>query len=58
MVGQSILLRAIKTEVSLDCDDPANKDLVLQQCGERVEKLSQQDKLSKFSTDAGCSECS
>ena len=37
----------------LDCDDLANKDLLLQQYGERIEKLTQQDKLSKISTDAG-----
>ena len=43
----------IKTEVPLDCDDPANQDLLLQQNGERIEQLSQQDKLSKFCMDAG-----
>ena len=43
----------IKTEVLLDCDDPANKDLLLQQYGERIEKLSQQDKLSTFCMDTG-----
>ena len=43
----------IKTEVPLDCDDLASKDLLLQQYGERIEKLSQHDKLSKFCTDAG-----
>ena len=43
----------IKTEVPLDCDDFARKDLLLQQYGERIEKLSQQDKLSKFCMDAG-----
>ena len=42
----------IKTEVPLDCDHLARKDLLLQQCGERIEKLSQQDKLSKFCMDA------
>ena len=53
LMGQSIVLSAIKTEVSLDCDDPTNQDLLLQQYGERIEKLSQQDKLSKFCLDAG-----
>ena len=56
MVGQSsssLALSVIKTYVPLDCDDPANQDLLLEQCGERIEKLSQQDKLSKFCTDAG-----
>ena len=43
----------IKTEVPLDCDDPANQNFLLQQYGERIEKLSQQDKLSKFCLDAG-----
>ena len=42
----------IKTEVLLDCDDLANQHLLLQQYGERIEKLSQQDKLSKFCMDA------
>ena len=43
----------IKTEVPLDCDDRAHKDLLLQQYGERIEMLSQQDRLSKFCMDAG-----
>ena len=47
------MLNVIKTEVPLDCDDLAHKDLLLQQYGERIEKLSQQDKLSKFCMDAG-----
>ena len=42
-----------KTEEPLDCDDRARKDLLLQQYGERSEKLSQQDRLSKFCMDAG-----
>ena len=53
VMGQSIVLSAVKAEVSLDCDDPTNQDLLLQQYGERIEKLSQQDKLSKFCMDAG-----
>ena len=56
MMGQSsssLALSVIKTEVPLDCDDRASKDLLLQQYGERIEKLSQQDKLSKFCMDAG-----
>ena len=51
--SSSLVLSVIKTEVLLDCDDPTNKDLPLQQYGERIEKLSQQDKLSKFCMDAG-----
>ena len=53
VMGQSIVSSAIKTEVSLDCDDPTNQDLLLQQYGERIEKLSKQDKLSKLCMDAG-----
>ena len=34
-------------------NDHAHKDLLLQRYGERIEKLSQQDKLSKFCIDAG-----
>ena len=37
----------VQTELPLDCDDPANQDLLLQQYGERIEKLS------KFCMDAG-----
>ena len=53
VMGQSIVLSAIKTEVSLESDDPTNQDLQLQQYEERIEKLSQQDKLSKCCMDAG-----
>ena len=54
--GQSSSLfvpSVIKTEVPLDCDDRARKDLLLQHYGERIEKFSQQDRLSKFCMDAG-----
>ena len=50
--SSSLVLSVIKTEVPLDCDDPANEHFLLQQYGERIEKLSQQDKLSKFCKDA------
>ena len=53
VVGQSIVLSAIKTEISLESDDQAYQKFLLQQYGERIEKLSQQDKLSKFCMDAG-----
>ena len=43
----------MKTEVLLVSDDPANQIFLLQHYEERIEKLSQQDKLSKFSMDAG-----
>ena len=51
--SSSIVLSAIKTEVSLESDDPAYQNFLLQQYGERIEKLSQQDKLSKICMDAG-----
>ena len=51
--SSSFVPSVIKTEMPLDCDDLAHKDLLLQQYGERIEKLSQQDKLSKFCMDAG-----
>ena len=48
------MLSAIKTEVPLESDDPADQNFSLsQQYEERIEKLSQQDKLSKFCKDAG-----
>ena len=53
MIGQSIVLSEIKTEVPLENDDPANENFVLQRYEERIEKLSQQDKLRKFCVDAG-----
>ena len=43
----------IKTDVPLDNDDRAHKDLLLQRYRERIEKLSQQDRVSKFCMDAG-----
>ena len=53
VVGQSILLSAIRTEVSFENDDPAYQNFLLQQYEERIERLSQQDRLSKFCMDAG-----
>ena len=55
--SSSLVLSVIKTEVPLDCDDPAYKDFLLQQYGERIEKLSQQDKLSKILYGCRISEC-
>ena len=52
-MGQSIVLSVIKTEVPLENDDPTYQNFPLQRYEERIEKLSQQDKLSKFCTDAG-----
>ena len=44
VMGQSILLSAIKTEVSSESDDPAYQKFLFQQYEERIEKLSQQEK--------------
>ena len=55
--SSSLVLGVIKTEVLLDCDDPTNQDLLLQQYGERIEKLSQQDRLSQFLYGCRISEC-
>ena len=51
--SSSFVQSVIKTEVSLERDDPAYQNYLLQQYEERIEKLSQQDKLSKFCMDAG-----
>ena len=42
----------INTNIPLN-DDPAHEEFLLQRYRERIEKLSQQDRLSKFCTDAG-----
>ena len=53
VMGQSIVLSEIKTEVLLDNDDPAYQNFLLQQHEERIARLSQTDKVSKFCMDAG-----
>ena len=53
VMGQSIVLSEIKTEVSLENDDPAYQNLLLQQYEQRIERFSQQDKVSKFCMGAG-----
>ena len=53
VMGQSIVLSEIKTEVPLENDDPAYQNLLLQQYEERIERLSQKDKVSKFCMDTG-----
>ena len=39
--SSSLVLSVIKTQVPFDCDDLACQDFLLQQYGERIEKLSQ-----------------
>ena len=53
VMGQSIVLSEIKTEVPLENDHPAYQNFLLQQFEERIERLSQQDRLSKICMDAG-----
>ena len=48
----SFVTSVIKTNILLN-DDPAHKEFLLQRYRERIVKLSQQDRLSKFCTDAG-----
>ena len=55
MTGQSsssFVPSVSKTDVLLDSDNRVHKDLLLQQYGERIEKLSQPDRLSKICIDA------
>ena len=55
MRGQSsstFVPSVIKTNVPLNNDDHVHKDLVLQRYRERIEKLPQQDRMSKLCTDA------
>ena len=53
VMGQSIVLSEIKTEVFLKNDDPEYQNFPLQRYEERIERLSQTDKVSKFCMDAG-----
>ena len=53
MMGQSIVLSEIKTEVPLDNNDPAYQNFLLQRYEERIDSLSQTDRVSKFCIDAG-----
>ena len=46
--SSSLVPSVLKTEFPLDCDDLDHKDLLLQQYGKRIDKLSQQDKLTNF----------
>ena len=53
VMGQSIVLSAIKAEVPLENDIPSHQNLLLQRYEERIEMLSQENKVSKFCMDAG-----
>ena len=53
VMGQSIVLSEIKTEVLLENDDPAYHNFQLQRYEERIQSFSQTDRVSKFCMDAG-----
>ena len=53
LMGQSIVLSEIKAEVPLENDIPSHQNLLLQRYEERIELLSQENKVSKFCMDAG-----
>ena len=51
--SSSFVPNVINTNVPLNNDDPTHKEFLLQRYQERIEKLSQQDRVGKFCTDAG-----
>ena len=53
LMGQSIVLSEIKTEVPLQNEDPSHHQILWQQYEERIKLLSQESKVSKFCMDAG-----
>ena len=53
VMGHSIVLSEIKTEVPLENDVPEYQNFLLHRYEERIERLSQTDKVSKFCMDAG-----
>ena len=46
--SSSFVPNVIKTSVPLNNDDPAQREFLLQRYGERIEKLSQQDRQKKL----------
>ena len=53
LMGQSIVLSEIKAEVPLDNDIPSHQNILWQRYEERIELLSQENKVSKCCMDAG-----
>ena len=53
LMGQSIVLSEIKTEVPLQNDDRSHRKILWQQYEERIKSLSQESKVSKFCMEAG-----
>ena len=52
LMGQSIVLSEIKTEISLEHDIQSQKNLSLWRCDERIKLLSQENKMGNFCMDA------
>ena len=53
LMGQSIVLSEIRTEVPLQNDDPSHHKIRWQQYEERIRSLAQESKVSKFCMEAG-----
>ena len=53
LMGQSIVLSEIKTEVPLQNENPSHHQILWQQYDGRIKSLSQENKVSKFCMDAG-----
>ena len=50
--SSSFVPSVMKTNMPLKDDDPTHKEFLLQRCKERIEKLTQQNRLSKICTNA------
>ena len=53
LMGQSIVLSEIKTEVHWQNENPSHHQILWQQYEERIKSLSEESKVSKFCMDAG-----
>ena len=53
LMGQSTVLSEIKAEVLLENDIPSHQNLLLSRYDERIELLSQENKVSKICMDGG-----
>ena len=53
LVGQSIVLGEVKTEIHLHDEDPMNDQIIWQQYIQQVESLSPENRVSKFCEEAG-----
>ena len=53
LMGQSIVLGEVKAETPLHNENPMNDHIISQQCIQQVESLSPENKVSKFSKEAG-----